>query len=1019
MAKKSKKHPQRSENDQSSCMSGLVSIFDFRQGRSTQKLLPNRKCGTKDASGSGSLKSRRYSPTSLDEMCDSCDDGDKTKIQKVDGAKTSVKRLIEEEMSNEQHPKQQIGNVAVEETQSDSKNGNYLGKNYKQATKSGSGTCDMQVNDYKASESLEDQLPHDPNSEEHSSNKINLVAVMEEFCNQFHDTQEARLHHENGGKFSDVQGSASLVKHAYLDKINMQLVQSPSNIPEKLSEATEAFLNQKLIEAEQQNRGHQSKLFMDALEMLNSNKELFVKLLQDPNSPLVKQIQDLQDAQAVARQTKLSSEEKMGNSGECEKPVSEKKLQKKTVHAFFRRNIKSQNINPSKGSDNPQALNNTVLLKPRSEGMQNSGNETSPSLRTEEPSVRITSHFSFTEIGRKLKHAMDESRKEKRGPPILPRIPYKRPESEASKGIKEDVTEGGSPREKNFHIGRKLKHFMDESIKEKRWPPILPRMPYKHPGSEANREINEEVTERGSPRERNSHIGRIANPFINVKGRGNVSRSKDLQPSQLKDHELIIGHEDSPIGVDGQNINMEIVESSKQIESNIYVEAIKHLSDMVSTGKEDADLLSGQIPRTLGRILSLPEYNVSPIFSPERYKEHGSVTAEMRVQPHEDVQMISENVWQLKEDNNSGNLSLEIPPCNNDHKANSKLQVSNSNSDISQNFSPDSKIQESNSSAKEFSPEADVVTVEITDIEHPEEDIQMCSEPNCITAVDTANQSTDTVTYFEKEETSECLRLDSPEENLSSSSALGPSSPSSVIIETVEDQEGINDKPEQLSPVSVLEPFILENDTSPESTISLSVEPSIQPLQIHLGEYDSSALGLASADLEIYASCMEDKRSTFDYVKAVLTMSGFSSWDEFIGRSQYTDQLLDPAMFDEVEVSSGQLCSDQKQLFDYINEVLAEVYDRYFACSPWVSFGKPNIRPVPEGKNLIREVWEGIDWHLLPQNQPHALDQNLEKDMEKARKWMDLRFDFELIGNVIGEIILEELTEETINELCT
>ncbi|XP_042511065.1 uncharacterized protein LOC122086365 [Macadamia integrifolia] len=850
--------------------------------------------------------------------------------------------------------------------QSDPKNG--LGKNHKQATKSCTGTCDMQVHDSKASAGLNYKLPHDiPNSEEQFSNKINLVAVMEEFCNQFHDTQEAHLQHENVGKFSDVQGSTSLVKHTHLDKLNMQ-----TSIPEKLSEATEAFLNQKFIEAEQQNRGHQAKLFMDALEMLNSNKELFLKFLQDPNSPLVKHIEDLQDAQAVAGRTKLSPEEKMGNSRECEELISEKKLQKQNVHAFFRRKIKSQKIKPSKGSDSPQALNNKVLLKPGPKDKQNSATETSPNLRTEEPRVKNNSHFFFTEIGKKLKHVMGESRK------------------------------------------------------EQRWPPILRRVPSKHPESEASKEKNEDVTERGSPRESNFHIGRITDPSINVEGRGKLSQSKDLEPSQLKDHEPIIGYEVAPTSVDGQNITMKSVENFKQSESHIYIEAVKHLSDIVSTRKEDINLSSGQIPKTLGRILSLPEYNVSPIFSPGRDKEHGSVTAEMRVQPHDNVQLISENVWQLKEDNGSGNLiplrqNIHSPPCNIDHKADRKLQVPDSNSNISQQLSPDRKIQESICSAKEFSPEADINAVEITNIEHPEEYIplEICPEPDCITAFDTTNRSIDTTKTFEEEETSECLRLDSPEENQSSSSASGPSSPSSVIIQKFVDREGITDKPEQPSPVSVLEPFIIEDATSPGSFISQPVEPPIQPLQIHLGEYDSSALLSASPDPEIYVSCVGDKKFTFDFVKAVLRISGFSSWDEFMGRSQYTDQLLAPSLFDEVEALSDQLCSDPKELFDCINEVLVEVYERYFACSPWVSFGKPNIRPVPVGKNLIREVWEGIDCQLLPQNQPLALDQILEKDMAKAGKWMDLRFDFELISNEMGDIILEELTAETIYELCT
>ncbi|XP_042505011.1 uncharacterized protein LOC122081792 [Macadamia integrifolia] len=958
MTKKSKRRPPCNGKDQSSCMSGFISLFDFRLGRTTQKLLSDRKCRTRHAVGGGYLKSRRNLPTSMDETCSSSDDGD-IKIQKVGMAKTSVKKLIEEEMSNEQHPKLKMGNAALKETQSDSKNKNHLGKNHKQSTKSFSEACDMHVHDSKASASLEYQPPSDPDSEGPSSNKINLASVMEEFCNKFHHTQEAHPHHENGGKFCSVQESTSLEKLNHLDKLIMQLIHSP-NISEKLSEATEAFLNQKFIEAEQQSRGHQSQQFMDALEMLNSNKELFLKLLQDPNSLLVKNIQDLRDAQAVAGRTKPLPEEKLSNSRECEK--IDKKLQRLNVHTFFRRKMKPQNINQSKGSDTPQALDRIVLLKPGPEGKRNSGTETSPSLRIEEQSVRVNSRFSLTDIRRKLKHVMGERRTEHRWPPMegsLDRIPCKRAESEGRRGI------------------------------------------------------NGEVTERSSPRECNFHIEKISSP-MNVKGRGKVSQSKD--------YELITRHEDAPTSVDSQNINIKNVEDSKQRESNIYIEAIKHLAQMVSTG-EDVDLSSGQIPKTLGRILSLPEYSTSPRFHPGRDEEHASLTAQMRVQLQDNVQMISENVSQLEEDKGPGNLTspwqnIETPLCQNDDK--------DSNSDISQKLPPDRRMQESTSSANEvLSPDVDVNTIEVTSIKHPEENtlLEMLSKPDCVTAIDTTNLTTDTIGTFEEEETYECLKLDSNQKNQPSSSTSGPSSPSSVLINKIEDQKGINDKHEQPSPVSVLEPFIQEDSSSPEITVSQRVKPPIQPLQIHLGKHDSSDVVSESSDPETFVSCMEDKRSTFDYVKAVLRISGLRNWDEFLEIWQYSDQLyidqlLDPPLFDEVEVSSGQLRSDQKLLFDCINEVLVEMYEHYFGCCPWVSFAKPNIRLIPVGENLIHEVLEGIDFHLLPQNQPLTLDRILQKDMARAGKWMDLRFDIDIFGNEMRDTILEELTEEIIYELC-
>ncbi|CAN1253859.1 hypothetical protein LINPERPRIM_LOCUS8452 [Linum perenne] len=67
-----------------------------------------------------------------------------------------------------------------------------------------------------------------------------------------------------------------------------------------MNEAAEAFINQRLVDGQLlgEDEGKvQSKHFLDALDVLNSNRDLFSKLLQDPNSLLVKHIEDLRDSQ--------------------------------------------------------------------------------------------------------------------------------------------------------------------------------------------------------------------------------------------------------------------------------------------------------------------------------------------------------------------------------------------------------------------------------------------------------------------------------------------------------------------------------------------------------------------------------------------------------------------------------------------------------------------------------------------------------------------------------------------------
>lgn len=154
---------------------------------------------------------------------------------------------------------------------------------------------------------------------------------------------------------------------------------------------------------------------------------------------------------------------------------------------------------------------------------------------------------------------------------------------------------------------------------------------------------------------------------------------------------------------------------------------------------------------------------------------------------------------------------------------------------------------------------------------------------------------------------------------------------------------------------------------------------------------------------------MEDEESAFEYVEAVLLGSGLN-WDEYLLRWLSSDELLDPSLFDEVELFSSRSSHDQKLLFDCTNEVLTEVCERYFSRS----FVKQAVRPVPKGMKLINEVWEGVEWHILQHPGPHSLDQLLRKDMSKSGTWMDLHFETDHIVIELERSILEEMVEDTV-----
>lgn len=62
--------------------------------------------------------------------------------------------------------------------------------------------------------------------------------------------------------------------------------------------------------------------------------------------------------------------------------------------------------------------------------------------------------------------------------------------------------------------------------------------------------------------------------------------------------------------------DLTIEKGSKQRVSRIYSEAKRHLSEMLNNGVNNVDSSRRRAPKTLGKILSLPEYNLSPINSP-------------------------------------------------------------------------------------------------------------------------------------------------------------------------------------------------------------------------------------------------------------------------------------------------------------------------------------------------------------------------------------------------------------------
>ncbi|KAG8391837.1 hypothetical protein BUALT_Bualt01G0228500 [Buddleja alternifolia] len=862
MAKKSQRRPSRFERDQAGCISGLISIFDFRHGRSTRRLLADRRRVSKQGAGHSSIDTILPCPV---EKFDNVVDAEESKMPITDFAKTSVKELMEEEMFNEQGSINPSNITEKGSEQIDSKYGHHMKNNHKRKNKISNKSTDM--------------------------DNLDLETMIEEL---------ARFNQRN-------------TKHDRHDDLDIPSGEAIT-VEEKLVAAVKMFIEQRMSKSkrfDEDGNPCYSKEFMDALQTLSSNKGSFLKLLKDQNSVLVKHL-----------------EESGSRPASEEKPVDLKSddFSNRKNRNFFRRRSKSMD---SYSSDKDcQSSNKIVILKPGPGRAQSpETNLQSHCMDDKMQNERNISQFSFTEIKRKLKHAMGKERQA-----ISP----------------DRLTLKLSPKHQN---GEKC--VTGENFG---W-------------SSPNR--NHFFTERftlSSPSFKKGEVG---------------GKSKEL--------EMVNG-------------------------SNIYVEAKKHLSEILKNGDENAYSVTGKLPKSLGRILSLPEYNGSPCPSPRKHSDDIFITAQMRLSPRGTGKNNLSGLSQESHNNQAtpSKQNLESQP-----------RISGSNNDDKLQNIPLGDDQEcyleiQSSAETTIIPEVQSSSSIVVAIEEDEE--SRPHEEEKITNMSSSESSSGSITGDVKHgdtrevdneesgsqflnESSQCFNPDlfGGDQMLSTPTVSTPHSP---VSREVEDSECAIDKMERPSPISVLEPLFTDDDVSPSSTISKPVEKEIQPRQIHFEEQSSTTdQGICTR------ISLEDEESPFEYVEAVLLGSGLN-WDEFLSRWLALYEILDSSLFDEVELFSSRARHDQKLLFDCANEALKEVCESYFGCFTGIPRVKRTIRPVPKGMDLINEVWERVEWQLSQHPQPHSLDQLVKRDLARSRKWMNIQSDIEIFGFEMGEIIFDELVND-------
>ncbi|KAJ8636930.1 hypothetical protein MRB53_011197 [Persea americana] len=247
-------------------------------------------------------------------------------------------------------------------------------------------------------------------------------------------------------------------------------------------------------------------------------------------------------------------------------------------------------------------------------------------------------------------------------------------------------------------------------------------------------------------------------------------------------------------------------------------------------------------------------------------------------------------------------------------------------------------------------------------------------------------------------------------------------------------------EPEQPSPVSVLEPPNEAELSTSECFESISAGLHGLRMQLQLLKFDSAEthtdgsdfISLSDEDLgEGCDNFMEDNSVTsglythvedrdFLFLLDMLIESGFHVADhEMLFATSYSlEQPVAPFVFENLEKKHGEQLAwprwERRLLFDHINSLLVEILKPHMDLHPWV---KPKWSRVGLGlgcEGLADQVWK-----LLASHGKEGLGDTAEKVMGRDVEWLELGDDIDVIGREIEISLLSELLEEVISGISS
>ncbi|KAL0555547.1 hypothetical protein IC582_009495 [Cucumis melo] len=236
---------------------------------------------------------------------------------------------------------------------------------------------------------------------------------------------------------------------------------------------------------------------------------------------------------------------------------------------------------------------------------------------------------------------------------------------------------------------------------------------------------------------------------------------------------------------------------------------------------------------------------------------------------------------------------------------------------------------------------------------------------------------------------------------------------------------------EQPSPVSVLEPPFTD-DLPPGSDCFESLSADLLGLRMqlkllkleteafteseetqHISSDEDGVEGSVGSPEDKYTPNGEDSWE-ISYLTDVLQSSAFKDTepDMFVAMWHSLECPVDPSTFEYLEkkyaVRSSQPRSERKLLFDCINLGILDIYQKFTDPYPWV---RPPTIQVGYSEGLCNNLCK-----FLAKQQVKKVDEDIvEKVVGRTSQWLVLGYDVDVIGKEIERLVVDELITEVVD----